>query len=112
MTGTITWPSVAFGPINLWVVPKMKYITHVAVQFKEVVHSLPKPNRHHNVIRMIAQENGVGIDGPHKEGFLDNYGTFHNRTSAMLIATSAGQLNRKAGDNHYQGPELFSEDLW
>lgn len=23
MTGTITWPSVAFGPINLWVMPKM-----------------------------------------------------------------------------------------
>ena len=82
-------------------------ITHVAIIYNDVVYSLPKPNRHHNVIRLIG-----GISGPHKEGFLDENMKFYNRKDAMLLAVSNGQLNRKQGAEFYQGPELFSEDLW
>lgn len=85
-------------------------ITHVAIKYDGKVHSLPEPNRHHNVIRMIAEENGVGIKGPDVQGFLDSHGRFLNRREAMRLAAASGQINR--GEGGYQGPELFSEDLW
>ncbi len=82
-------------------------ITHVAIQYNGNTYSLPKPNRHHHVIRMIG-----GISGPHKEGFLDTEGRFLNRTTAMQVAIAYKQLKRRPGKEFYQGPELFSEDLW
>lgn len=73
------------------------------------VYSLPPPNRHHNVIHML---HSLGLR-PHKdEGFLDSHGTFRSRVQSMVIATEAGQVNRRKGDKYYQGPKLFSEDLW
>jgi len=80
-------------------------ITHVAIKYANKVFSLPAPNRHHDVIRMIG-----GVYGPDVQGFLDANGTFLNRKQAFLIAEQTGQLNRNPGG--YQGPELFSEDLW
>ena len=82
-------------------------ITHVAIQYAGETHSLPAPNRHHHVIREIG-----GMAGPHKEGFLDGAGRFYGRVAAMQLAKDNGQLNRRSGAQHYQGPELFSEDLW
>lgn len=82
-------------------------ITHVAVKYQGVVYSLPAPNRHHHVIRMIG-----GINGPDEQGFLDNNGNFLTRRQAMLLARGNGQLKRREGPEHYQGPELYSEDLW
>lgn len=82
-------------------------ITHVAIYHVGRIHALPKPNRHHHVIRQIG-----GIYGPHTEGFVDNAGNFLNRVDAMALATKNGQLNRREGVEFYQGPELFSEDLW
>lgn len=82
-------------------------IVHVAIKYKDKIYFLPHPNRHHNVIRMIG-----GMDGPHKEGFLDSDGKFLNRTEAMLVAVECGQLRRREDAQFYQGPELFSEDLW
>jgi len=71
------------------------------------LHTLPAPNRHHHIIRSIG-----GMSGPHKEGFVLEDGTFRGRREAMAIAENNGQLNRKPGAENYQGPELFSEDLW
>lgn len=85
----------------------MKTITHVAIAYKGSIYSLPAPSRHHNVIRMIG-----GMRGPHTEGFLDSYGSFLDRRDAMKLAESNGQLNRRPGAEHYQGPELYSEDVW
>jgi hypothetical protein len=82
-------------------------ITHVAINYLGVIHALPKPNRHHAVIRMIG-----GIGGPHTEGFLDSTGRFHGRIAAMQLAKDSGQLNRRKGKQYYQGPELYSEDIW
>lgn len=45
------------------------------------------------------------------QGFIDQWGDYHTREEALIIATHAGQINtvRKKG-----GPpdELFSEDLY
>lgn len=80
-------------------------ITHVAFKDGNKIYSLPAPNRHHDVIRMIG-----GTHGQEVQGFLDANGTFLNRKIAFVIAQQTGQLNRDP--NGYQGPELFSEDLW
>lgn len=70
----------------------------------EVYHLLP-PARHHNILHFF----GKGIDGT--QGFLTSDGTFVDRSSALEIARNAGQLKpRLLGQ--YNGPELFSEDLW
>lgn len=85
----------------------MNQIVGVAIIYNNVLYTLPAPNRHHNVIRLIG-----GIYGPSKEGFIDNEGNFLNRTEAMLLAEKNMQLNRRVGSEYYQGPELYSEDLW
>jgi len=86
----------------------MKQITHVAVIYNGVTYSLPRPNRHHNVIRMIKG----GCYGPTNQGFLTDAGLYINRRDAFVLAKANGQLNRLSGDQYYQGDELFSEDLW
>lgn len=87
--------------------PRVQYprITHVAIRYAGETWQLPAPNRHHHVIRAIG-----GIKGPDVQGFADENGTFLNRRQAMTLAMLNGQLNRRPGG--YQGPELFSEDLW
>ena len=37
---------------------------------------------------------------------------FAHRAEALEIATANGQLRRIQGEKYYQGPDLFSEDLW
>ena len=87
--------------------PILPTITGVAIRYKERTHSLPAPNRHHHVIRMIG-----GISGPHEEGFLLDDGSFLGRIGAMQLAKDNGQLKRRMGKSSYQGNELYSEDLW
>jgi hypothetical protein len=82
-------------------------ITHVAIKYANKVFSLPAPNRHHDVIRMIG-----GISGPDVQGFLDANGVFLNRKQAFEVATQTGQIKRPDTSGTYQGPQLFSEDLW
>lgn len=86
----------------------MKTITHSAIQFGGKLYSLPAPARHHDVIRLIADENRIGINGPDIQGFLDSNGHFVNRTDALLIALKVGQVL----DPAQTGRELYSEDLW
>ena len=85
-------------------------ITHVAIKYAGRVWSLPAPNRHHDVIRMIAEDTGEGISGPDTQGFLEETGKFLSRTEAFVLASENGQLRREPCG--YQGPKLFSEDLW
>lgn len=82
-------------------------ITHVAIKYANKVFSLPAPNRHHDVIRMIG-----GVSGPDVQGFLDANGVFLNRKQAFEVATQTGQIKRPNTPGTYQGPQLFSEDLW
>jgi len=83
-------------------------ITHVAIKYNDVVYSLPKPNRHHHVIRSIPG----GIAGPDVQGFLTDRGVFLDRCDAYNYAQLYGQLKRDPDPKAYQGTELFSEDLW
>jgi hypothetical protein len=86
-------------------------ITGVAIKFAGKVWSLPAPLRHHHVIRLIAESNGKGIDGPDVQGFIDASGAFLTRKQAFLRAYRTGQLKpRQPGQ--YNGNELYSEDLW
>lgn len=82
-------------------------ITGVAIFYNETLYTLPKPNRHHDVIRMIG-----GIYGNHIEGFVDSDGNFLNRRAAMKRAIATGQFKRPTNPKLYQGEDLFSEDLW
>lgn len=67
------------------------------------------PARHHNVLHQMknAGADHVGSD----QGFLTSDGRYVDREEALKIATAAGQMKpRQPGQ--YNGPELFSEDLW
>lgn len=87
-------------------------ITHVAVKAKDVVHSLPAPNRHHDVLRTM-KEDANRDHGNEVQGFVDEAGRFLNRREAYELAVSTGQIDRsRHPPNSYDGDELFSEDLW
>lgn len=91
-------------------ITKFSPILGVCILYNGKIYNLPKPNRHHNVIQEIAKINGVGINGPDKQGFYSKDIAFIGRTFAMQIALQTKQLKRKPGG--YTGDELFSEDLW
>lgn len=67
--------------------------------------------RHHHVISQMrfAQKTAEEV-AECEQGFVDDKGTFLTRRQALRVADESGQLNRKPGG--YNGPELFSEDLW
>lgn len=89
---------------------KMKIVA-AAIMIGERVWSLPPPARHYDVIRLMHEE---GVERPDRgeQGFLTDTNNFVRRKPALMIAENAGQLKRKQGQGTYQGPELFSEDLW
>lgn len=87
----------------------------VAVAIKTldgVVHTLPPPARHHDVIHALARAGMSQIEhcGPMEDsqGFLLNNGQFCRRAPAKLIAERGGQLIKRAMNLH----ELYSEDVW
>jgi hypothetical protein len=89
--------------------PAMTTIEHVAIMYEGKLWSLPRPNRHHNIIRVIAACNGVGIKGPNVQGFLTDQGRFVDRKEALQIALAAGQV---LNPDDVRGARLYSEDLW
>lgn len=74
----------------------------------ESVWSIPKPGRHHDVIRLMVEK---GYPTPIKgvQGFILNDGTFVGRNEAMEVAHNAEQLLDRCDRDYYQ---LFSEDVW
>lgn len=87
-------------------------ITHVAIRFQGKVWSLPAPNRHHDVIRLIVAETGVKtVDAREDDqGFLINGEQYARRKPALRIALQAGQC--KADCLGARLGKLFSEDVW
>lgn len=82
-------------------------IDRVAIIYNGVIYSLPRPNRHHDVIRHIHNETGaMNIRG--EQGFMTDDGQFVGRGYARLIAERSGQLLPRASE----GRELYSEDVW
>jgi hypothetical protein len=88
----------------------MHPITHVAIRFGGKIWSLPAPNRHHDVIRLIVQETGVDhVDANgDDQGFLDASGRYLRRKAALASARINGQIKRETAPGH----GLFSEDIW
>lgn len=86
-------------------------ITHVAIRFRGVTYSLPAPNRHHDVIRLIVQQTGVSHVDSHggDQGFLDADGYYLGRAAALARASLVRQLKDPA---QVRLGLLFSEDLW
>lgn len=88
-------------------------ITHVAVRFKGQVWSLPKPFRHHNIIRVIADLTGETVidcnETEGHQGFLDSSGRYLTRKQALINALLHKQVK---DENDIRHGMLFSEDLW
>lgn len=85
----------------------VRHITHVAVRFAGQTYSLPAPNRHHNVLRVIHAAHKK--TWPNIQGFLDNRGKFLGRREAVRVALKARQVLKP---DDLRGHRLFSEDLW
>lgn len=80
--------------------------------YKGEVYSLPPPNRHHNIIWMLAEKfpeednfNRMDI----RQGFLDDQGNFLDRYEALKVALEAKQVK---DEKIIRAQRLFSEDVW
>lgn len=70
-----------------------------------------QPGRHHHVISsMRSCDVDPELIASAEQGFIDADGKFLNRKAALMRAEETGQLKRDP--KGYDGPELFSEDLW
>lgn len=99
-------PPCAARPIN------RRPITHVAMRFRDQIWSLPRPYRHHHIIRMICyldpEVDTVDAYG-RDQGFLDETGQYLTRRQAEISAHMNGQIKN---NGNIIGSELTSEDLW
>ena len=87
-------------------------ITHVAIEQNGEVYSLPRPMRHHHVIKMMVDICGLPTPITGKQGFLDvDQGKyiFVDRRDALDIARGCRQVLHK---ENIRGSQLFSEDIW
>lgn len=85
----------------------MIHIISAAVTVHGLVISLPKPNRHWNILHKMPEKFSKLVK-PSEQGFLTNEGTFVGREAGKIIARNANQLL----PTHSPNKELFSEDLW
>ncbi|MCK5020902.1 MAG: hypothetical protein KAS32_28030, partial [Candidatus Peribacteraceae bacterium] len=88
--------------------PELPEIIGVAIKHGDMVIGLPKPNRHHHVIKYMVK--GLGITPPvgcKSQGFYDAKGKYYGREEARQHTMNSGQC--ESPDHHR---ELFSEDLW
>lgn len=84
-------------------------VVAAAVKVNGLVHSLPAPARHHDVIGYIvrlklAPKPVYGI-----QGFVTSTGRFVDRKTAAYMAVRAGQVEEA---KLRRRDMLFSEDLW
>lgn len=87
----------------------MLRVVAVAVLTEDgLVHSLPAPARHYNVVHLLAEKFNHPSCGTDEQGFLLSDGRFCRRKPAKRVAEEAGQLLERAS----KLAELFSEDVW
>ncbi len=79
----------------------------VAIKIGSAIYSLPRPNRHDNVIHWVFNLLGDEWQEPEVQGFLTSKGEFVERKPALAIATAAGQLIAPLDRG-----ELYSEEMW
>jgi len=84
-------------------------ITTAAIKTLDgVIHTLPRPARHHTLIRLCVEK---GYPKPIKgeQGFLTDSGKFCDRVVAKEIAKRMNQWRTK---DYIHLEELTSEELW
>ena len=100
---------IHFDETNVEQLKTLGKIVGVAIISHEgKVISLPKPNRHHNVIKHMVKELKHPIPITGQQGFITENGTYVDRVSAKYIARYHKQLLPLASDLD----ELFSECAW
>ena len=87
--------------------PAVRYIVAAAIRQDGMICSVPRPGRHHHVIRAMATA-GIPIPIVGEQGFLTDDGLFVDRKRALAIAKTAKQIHGKNGNPN----ELYSEDVW
>lgn len=100
-------------------------ITHVAIRTSTRIWTLPRPFRHHHILRLmqaVAELKGVTISrrtSPRDQGFVTDTGQFLEREPALQYAQEHGQYMsdeaycaRHRQDQRPHLRQLFSEDLW
>lgn len=86
----------------------MGLIVGVAIMHEGEMISLPKPARHHHVIRKIADSGGkTPVCG--EQGFITEDGKFLNRFDGLEIAKNNNQI---LDLSDIRANRLFSENLW
>lgn len=84
-------------------------VAAAAIKVGDLVFSLPRPARHHNILRHMHE---IGVKGGPSwiagQGFLLSDGRWVSREEAFEVAKGAGQLNDRVSFR----PKLFSEDVW
>lgn len=83
-------------------------IEAAAIIHRYRVVTLPRPARHHDIIRHIVTELGAERSTG-AQGFVTDAGRYVGRREALTIARAAGQL---LGVPHNEDVGLFSEDVW
>jgi len=78
-----------------------------AVRIGDAVFTLPRPNRHHNVMWWLHVL-GIGPTLLHDQGFVLSNGAYADRQRAFAVAEAAAQI---IAPPPVPGT-LFSEDLW
>ncbi len=72
-----------------------------------VIHSMPVPARHCNILNAIYDPTRDRKDNTLEQGFLSSDGRFLSRKQALAFAIRAGQVKEGKWP-----PELYTEDLW
>lgn len=102
--------SRAYGKLRAEQQAAPERIVAVAHRLGDVILTAPPPARHH-VLFLAMEDMEANRGGPENSGFLTSTGRYVDRREAFRIATDARQrLARRPGG--YDGPELFSEDVW
>lgn len=81
-----------------------------ALLFNGIVYTLPRPKRHHDILKFISEDPKLDLYNQRgTQGFLTSSGRFVSRTRARIIAVNRNQIIRE-GTIH--PTLLFSEDVW
>lgn len=85
----------------------LETVATAAIRVGPVVYIVPRPGRHHDVLRAMPEDVAVNshIDD---QGFVTSAGRFVDRKEAAAIARAANQLIREPTPRDM----LTSEDVW
>jgi len=84
-------------------------IEAAVIFYNDVIYSVPRPGRHHNVCHMMVAA-GLPTEAMRlqNQGFVTGTGRFVDRYEAARIARAAGQIVREPTP-----PDMLtSEDVW